>query len=116
LLRLHRDDIKQVIQDEIHCTEGWAEINVSASISMIEETAALVTSGSMGGVIPHTETDGSYGFVFARPLGVVLGIAPWNSPLILGFRAVLAPVAAGNTAILKVWRQIEHKMSHRKHR
>lgn len=40
--------------------------------------------------------------MYNEPLGVILGIAPWNSPLILGMRAVIAPIASGNTAILKV--------------
>lgn len=42
-----------------------------------------------------------HGLVFKEPLGVVLGIAPWNAPIILGLRAVVAPIAAGNIAILK---------------
>jgi benzaldehyde dehydrogenase (NAD) len=36
-----------------------------------------------------------------RPVGVVVGIAPWNAPMILGMRAVAAPVAYGNTVVLK---------------
>jgi acyl-CoA reductase-like NAD-dependent aldehyde dehydrogenase len=31
----------------------------------------------------------------------VLGIAPWNAPVILGVRAVAAPLACGNTVILR---------------
>jgi acyl-CoA reductase-like NAD-dependent aldehyde dehydrogenase len=36
-----------------------------------------------------------------RPAGVVLGIAPWNAPVVLGVRAVAVPLACGNTTILK---------------
>jgi benzaldehyde dehydrogenase (NAD) len=32
---------------------------------------------------------------------VVLGIAPWNAPVILGVRAVATPLACGNTVVLK---------------
>jgi acyl-CoA reductase-like NAD-dependent aldehyde dehydrogenase len=32
---------------------------------------------------------------------VVLGIAPWNAPIILGVRAIAVPLACGNTVILK---------------
>jgi benzaldehyde dehydrogenase (NAD) len=35
------------------------------------------------------------------PAGVVLGIAPWNAPVILGVRAIATPLACGNTVILK---------------
>lgn len=69
---------------------------------MIEETAALITADSFNGSIPSTNIPEAHALVYNEPLGVVLGIAPWNSPLILGMRAVLAPVATGNTAILKV--------------
>jgi acyl-CoA reductase-like NAD-dependent aldehyde dehydrogenase len=36
-----------------------------------------------------------------EPVGVILGIAPWNAPIILGARAIAVPLACGNTVILK---------------
>ena len=36
-----------------------------------------------------------------RGAGVVLGMAPWNAPLILATRALATPLACGNTVILK---------------
>jgi acyl-CoA reductase-like NAD-dependent aldehyde dehydrogenase len=36
-----------------------------------------------------------------QPAGVVLGIAPWNAPIILGVRAIAVPLACGNAVILK---------------
>jgi len=36
-----------------------------------------------------------------QPVGVVLGMAPWNAPVILGVRAIAAPLACGNTVILR---------------
>jgi acyl-CoA reductase-like NAD-dependent aldehyde dehydrogenase len=36
-----------------------------------------------------------------QPCGVVLGIAPWNAPVILGTRALAMPLACGNTVVLK---------------
>ncbi|RTE73560.1 hypothetical protein BHE90_012022 [Fusarium euwallaceae] len=101
ILKERQDEAKSIIKAEIHCGDDWATENVMSSIKLIQESAYLLTSRSMNGTIPHTEAEGSYGFVFPRPLGIVLGIAPWNAPLILGFRAVVAPVAVGNTAILK---------------
>lgn len=69
---------------------------------MIEEAAALATSNVLNGTIPPIRDAHAQALVFTEPLGVVLGIVPWNAPLILGFRAVVAAVVAGNTAILKV--------------
>lgn len=36
-----------------------------------------------------------------RPYGVIFGIAPWNAPYILGTRAFLYALAAGNSVVLK---------------
>ncbi|RBR13476.1 uncharacterized protein FIESC28_08176 [Fusarium coffeatum] len=100
-LTKRQDEAKAIIKSDIHCSDDWATININDSIRHIEECAYLLTSKTLNGTIPYTDSEGSYGLVFTRPLGVVLGIAPWNAPLFLGFRAVIAPVAMGNTVILK---------------
>lgn len=101
LLREREDEIKLLMQLEINCSPLWSTINVEDSMKMIEEAAALTTSLALNGIAPQSHSTSVQALVLNEPLGVVLGIAPWNSPLILGFRAVVAPVAAGNTAILK---------------
>ncbi|KAI1037514.1 hypothetical protein LB503_013064 [Fusarium chuoi] len=101
VLKNHEHEVRTIMKSEIHCDDEWASIGVTTSIDLIEQTAYLLTAGSMSGTIPHTQPEGSYGLVFTRPLGVVLGIAPWNSPLFLALRAVIAPLATGNTVILK---------------
>ncbi|RAL13945.1 putative aldehyde dehydrogenase [Aspergillus homomorphus CBS 101889] len=98
ILRDRADEIKRVCCKEIHCGALWADIITNDSIGLIEEYAALTTSVATGS-IPHTQQ--GYGLVMKEPLGVVLGIAPWNAPIILGLRSVVAPIAAGNVAILK---------------
>src|SRR5689334_11607074 len=40
-----------------------------------------------------------------QPLGVCVGIAPWNAPVILGTRAVVWALALGNTVVLKASEQ-----------
>ncbi|KAH0279180.1 salicylaldehyde dehydrogenase, partial [Aureobasidium melanogenum] len=101
LLSARGQEIKQIIKEEIHCDDLWTEINLHDTLGMIEETAALLTAEGINGSIPSTNIPDAHALVYNEPLGVVLGIAPWNSPLILGMRAVIAPVATGNTAILK---------------
>ncbi|KAF5703222.1 salicylaldehyde dehydrogenase [Fusarium mundagurra] len=101
VLKSHQNEARYIMKSEIHCDDEWASIGVTTSIDLIEQTAYLLTAGSMSGSIPHTQPEGSYGLVFTRPLGVILGIAPWNSPLFLALRAVIAPLAVGNTVILK---------------
>lgn len=39
--------------------------------------------------------------VIREPYGVVVAIAPWNAPCILGLRSFLGPLAMGNTVVLK---------------
>ncbi|PYI09617.1 aldehyde dehydrogenase [Aspergillus sclerotiicarbonarius CBS 121057] len=99
LLSTHKPHIQTLIEDEIHCTRGWTDENIAASTSMIEETASLISDTLTGTIPPSKGT--SYALVLKKPLGVVLGIAPWNAPLILGLRAVIPVIAAGNVAILK---------------
>ena len=36
-----------------------------------------------------------------EPVGVLVGMAPWNAPVILGVRAVAMPLACGNSVVLK---------------
>src|SRR5690606_9117018 len=36
-----------------------------------------------------------------RPVGVILGIAPWNGAISLACRAVAMPLACGNTVVLR---------------
>lgn len=98
ILRNRAEEVKQLCCDEIHCDDLWANIITNDGISVIEEYASLTTSSSTGSIPP---IQSGYGLVLKEPLGVVLGIAPWNAPVILGLRAVIAPIAAGNVAILK---------------
>jgi benzaldehyde dehydrogenase (NAD) len=66
---------------------------------MIREAASLTTQIT-GEVIP-SDVPGSLAMGVRQPAGVVLGIAPWNAPVILGVRAIATPLACGNTVILK---------------
>src|SRR3984893_14699465 len=84
---------------ETGATAGWAGFNVHLAEGMVREAAAVTTQGS-GEVIPN-DGAGTLATAFRQPVGVVLGIAPWNAPVILGVRAVAMPLACGNTVVLK---------------
>ncbi|MFT4241498.1 MAG: aldehyde dehydrogenase [Acidovorax sp.] len=77
----------------------WAGFNVHLAAGLLQEAAALTTQIA-GEVIP-SDVPGSLAMGVRQPAGVVLGIAPWNAPVILGVRAVATPLACGNTVILK---------------
>ena len=77
----------------------WAGFNVHLAAEMLLEAAALTTQIS-GEMIP-SNVPGSLALAVRQPAGVVLGIAPWNAPVILGVRAIATPLACGNTVVLK---------------
>jgi benzaldehyde dehydrogenase (NAD) len=80
-------------------TGMWAGFNVFLAAGMLREAAALTTQVA-GEVIP-SDVPGSLAMAVRQPAGVVLGIAPWNAPVILAVRAIATPLACGNTVILK---------------
>lgn len=80
-------------------TAMWAGFNCMLAAGMLREAAALTTQVA-GEVIP-SDVPGSLAMAVRQPAGVVLGIAPWNAPIILGVRAIATPLACGNTVILK---------------
>jgi len=77
----------------------WGGFNVQLAAGMLQEAASLTTQIT-GEVIP-SDTPGSLAMAVRQPAGVVLGIAPWNAPVILGVRAIATPLACGNTVVLK---------------
>lgn len=77
------------------------QINIQASIDLLEELAGQIMQTSSAVVQPSKQADDMLAMVFREPLGVQVGIAPWNASLFLGMRAVATPIACGNTAILK---------------
>ena len=77
----------------------WAGFNVHVAAGMLQEAAALTTQ--VGGEIIPSDVPGSLAMAVRQPAGVVLGMAPWNAPVILGVRAVATPLACGNTVVLK---------------
>jgi acyl-CoA reductase-like NAD-dependent aldehyde dehydrogenase len=66
---------------------------------LLREAAALTTQ--VGGEVVPSDVPGMMAMAYRQPAGVVLGIAPWNAPIILGVRAIATPLACGNTVVLK---------------
>ncbi|HTY51246.1 MAG TPA: aldehyde dehydrogenase, partial [Steroidobacteraceae bacterium] len=62
--------------------------------------AAALTTQVTGEVVP-SDVPGALALAVRQPVGVCLGIAPWNAPVILGVRSIAMPLACGNTVVLK---------------
>ena len=98
-LESRKDEFVAAMMAEIGATAGWAMFNLGLAAGMVREAAALTTQIS-GEVIP-SDKPGCLAMALREPVGVILGIAPWNAPIILGVRAIAVPLACGNAVILK---------------
>lgn len=78
---------------------NWYGFNVQLAAKILREAASMTTQIN-GEVIP-SDVPGSFSMALRQPCGVVLGIAPWNAPIILAARAIAMPLACGNTVVLK---------------
>ena len=99
LLQTRVDDAVARMTDETGSTAPWAGFNVMLASTMLREAASMTTQ--VGGEVIPSDKPGSLSFSYRQPVGVVLGIAPWNAPIILGVRAIAMPLACGNTVVLK---------------
>ncbi|RDW58214.1 hypothetical protein BP6252_13625 [Coleophoma cylindrospora] len=90
---------------EIMRTEMGADVGTSQgfviplSIRMLRDIAGRITS--ICGSVPVVELEGQNAIVYKEPMGVILGIVPWNAPYVFGIRSAACALAAGNTTILK---------------
>ncbi len=98
-LEAKADEFVAAMMAETGATEGWARFNLMLAASMVREAAAMTTQ--IGGEIIPSDKPGCLAMALREPVGVILGIAPWNAPIILGVRAIAAPLACGNSVILK---------------
>ena len=99
LLEARTADFSKAMTEEIGATGPWGGFNVFFAATLLREAAALTTQVT-GEIIP-ADKPGVLSLAVRQPAGVVLGIAPWNAPVILGVRAIAAPLACGNTVILR---------------
>ncbi len=99
ILASHAPKFIELMAAETGATAGWAGFNVMLASGMLREAAAMTTQIS-GEVIP-SDKPGCIAMAVRQPAGVVLSIAPWNAPVILGVRGLALPLACGNTVVLK---------------
>src|SRR5689334_7791573 len=99
LLEQRAQQFATLVSAETGATMGWGFFNIHLAAGMLREAAAMTTQ-IQGEVVP-SDVPGNLAMAVRQPVGVILGIAPWNAPIILGVRAVAMPLACGNTVILK---------------
>jgi acyl-CoA reductase-like NAD-dependent aldehyde dehydrogenase len=98
VLESRSDDVASWLTRETGCTFGFAMFQLQFVPGLFRQAAALGYQ-PIGEIIPSDT--GAFAMGVRRPLGVVGAIAPWNAALILSARSIAAPIALGNTAVLK---------------
>jgi acyl-CoA reductase-like NAD-dependent aldehyde dehydrogenase len=99
ILERRMPDIAKITAEETGQTFGWGMFNCIFTVGILREAAAQAY-GLIGEVIP-TDLPDTTAMAVRQPVGVVVGIAPWNAPMILGGRAVAIPIVYGNTVVFK---------------
>ena len=98
VLESRQDEVAAWLTRETGSTFGFAMFQLHFVPGLFRQAAALPYA-PMGEVIPSDT--GSFAMGLRRPVGVVGAIAPWNAALILSARSIAAPLALGNTVVLK---------------
>jgi acyl-CoA reductase-like NAD-dependent aldehyde dehydrogenase len=99
LLESRGEQAAEIMAGEAGGTRPWAYFNVALAANMFREAAAAITAPR--GEVLTAQEEGALGLAVREPVGVVAAFSPWNAPVILGVRSVAAPLAAGNTVVMK---------------
>jgi acyl-CoA reductase-like NAD-dependent aldehyde dehydrogenase len=98
VLESRRDEVVSWLARETGCTFGFGMFQMHFVPGLLRQAAALAYA-PLGEVLPSDT--GAFSMGLRRPVGVVGAIAPWNAALILSARSIAAPLALGNTVVLK---------------
>lgn len=99
ILEARGDVFAAAMAEEIGASQNWAVFNCTLAATILRDAANM--TGCLGETEVPARNPGVRGWTVRQPAGVVLGIAPWNAPVVLGVRAVAVPLACGNTTVLK---------------
>ena len=99
ILARRADEIAGLLAVETGCGRHFADVQIDFSVSLLRQAAGLAYAPT-GQLIP-SDRAGTQAFAIRRPVGVVGAIAPWNASLVLAGRAIVGPLAVGNTVVLK---------------
>jgi acyl-CoA reductase-like NAD-dependent aldehyde dehydrogenase len=100
LFEKRADECHEFMMKETGAAEAFSKFNTDTTAEMFRDISGRIVS-ALQGEIPICQQEGTSALVVKDPYGVVLGIAPWNAPFILGLRAFIYALAVGNTVVLK---------------
>jgi len=93
------DEIRDLLIEECGSVHGKALWEIGYVLDAIR-SAAGDARHVMGETMPMT-TPGQISISVRKPLGVIAGISPFNSPFLLAMKKIVYALATGNTFILK---------------
>jgi acyl-CoA reductase-like NAD-dependent aldehyde dehydrogenase len=99
IVRRRRSEIAEVLARETGSTISFATFQQDLVAATLQQVAGWVFLPK--GEVLESNAPGSHSIGVRRPLGVVASFTPWNGANILSWRAVISPVAAGNTVVVK---------------
>lgn len=94
------EEISQIAAIEMGASAHWTRFNLQIAKDILQSAGALTSQ--LEDQVSYNSERGTRSIIRRQPVGVVLGFAPWNAPLTLAVRAAAAPIACGNTVVLKV--------------
>jgi acyl-CoA reductase-like NAD-dependent aldehyde dehydrogenase len=99
IVKRRRTEIAEVLARETGSTISFATFQQDLVAATLQQVAGWVYLPK--GEVLETNAPGSHSIGVRRPLGVVASFTPWNGANVLSWRAVISPVAAGNTVVVK---------------
>lgn len=99
ILERRGQEIVDMLARETGCTFGFGMFQLGFTTGLLKQAASLGYL-PIGQIIP-SDIPGALAMGIREPVGVVGAIAPWNAALILSLRSITAPIAFGNTIVLK---------------
>ncbi len=99
LIVAHIEEFVEIASRELGSTADWIRFNAAIAASVFDE--AMKIPDMVSDYEECSEKDGIKSTLVREPVGVVLAIAPWNAPVTLAIRAIIWPLACGNTVVFK---------------
>ena len=98
ILESRTEEVVSMLARETGSSFGFGMFQCMFVPNLFRQAAALAYA-PLGQIIPSDT--GAFAMGLRRPVGVVGAFAPWNAALILSARSIAAPLALGNTVVLK---------------
>src|SRR6202043_933317 len=99
IVKRRRAEIAEILAFETGSTISFATFQQDLVAATIEQAAGWMDLPK--GEVLESNVPGTHSIRVRRPLCVVACFTPWNGANVLWWRAVISPVATGNTVVVK---------------